>query len=621
MSYNSDLQRNNDALRGILDKVNELPNAGSLTTEIEEFIIAELAKRGQLKPEFANSIEECTDESKLYVLPDGYIYAYILVEVTIPGGAEYTNRADPASADWCANSRLGSSGVSEETNGSVVTNYIPCKKDDLIRVEGLNIGYLASNANARIHYLDSNKTLLGTNYPFNNTAGAFIHYDLSGFDAYKWDYKVGSTGDGSTYESFADSISFVRFCGEMETDAANVVITVNEEIKTSEPTTALEYKWANTGHAFIQADDGTSIPGYWADHLSSKIARIKELQKLGGKDCFTFVSIADLHAEQNLGKLSGLLARKIMDECNIKYALVLGDIATRHSVATEADMDKSLELGFSILKPILSDALLAQGNHDGAYSTSYGQNYSRGKIYETFSRKVGLVGDVHFCDDGYGYYIDDTANRVRYVILNPHNQLGRTDVNYFNTYRFGQSQFDLMVEALTTMPKDDWGVVFASHIPPVTEVDRHGDGVIESDMTNNIPEQGLLRNMIAAFNVRSESFSGSYDAPGTWDYVNLADVDFSNAKGNFIGYFAGHLHADCLFSGGIYNFPIVTSRCDSANENVFSNNGSDVDEVLKDERIEGTTTEQSFDVFTVNKTERKIYATKIGAGSDREISY
>lgn len=42
---------------------------------------------------------------------------------------------------------------------------------------------------------------------------------------------------------------------------------------------------------------------------------------------------------------------------------------------------------------------------------------------------------------------------------------------------------------------------------------------------------------------------------------------------------------------------------------------------LKNERVAGTTTEQSFDVFTVNKAEKKIFATKIGAGADRVINY
>ncbi len=50
--------------------------------EISAYIATELAKRGQLKPEFANSVEECTDQSKMYVLPDGYIYAYMKKAIT-----------------------------------------------------------------------------------------------------------------------------------------------------------------------------------------------------------------------------------------------------------------------------------------------------------------------------------------------------------------------------------------------------------------------------------------------------------------------------------------------------------------------------------------------------------
>lgn len=45
--------------------------------EFSAYIATELAKRGQLKPEFANDISECIDTTKLYVLPDGHIYAYM----------------------------------------------------------------------------------------------------------------------------------------------------------------------------------------------------------------------------------------------------------------------------------------------------------------------------------------------------------------------------------------------------------------------------------------------------------------------------------------------------------------------------------------------------------------
>jgi hypothetical protein len=48
---------------------------------IDDEIVTELAKRGQLAPEFANNIEECVDTTKLYVLPDGYIYSYVTESV------------------------------------------------------------------------------------------------------------------------------------------------------------------------------------------------------------------------------------------------------------------------------------------------------------------------------------------------------------------------------------------------------------------------------------------------------------------------------------------------------------------------------------------------------------
>jgi lysophospholipase L1-like esterase len=52
-------------------------NPDTMKAELNAYIATELAKRGQLKPEFANTVDDCTDTSKLYVLPDGYIYAYM----------------------------------------------------------------------------------------------------------------------------------------------------------------------------------------------------------------------------------------------------------------------------------------------------------------------------------------------------------------------------------------------------------------------------------------------------------------------------------------------------------------------------------------------------------------
>lgn len=45
--------------------------------ENRDYLAGELAKRTQTAPQFADTLSECVDSGKIYVLPDGYIYAYM----------------------------------------------------------------------------------------------------------------------------------------------------------------------------------------------------------------------------------------------------------------------------------------------------------------------------------------------------------------------------------------------------------------------------------------------------------------------------------------------------------------------------------------------------------------
>lgn len=79
-----------------------------------------LTKTMQLAPEFANSIDECTDTSKLYVLPDGYLYAF--QKGVVEGGL--VNKIDEAG--YIDNKRLSTSGSGElkDAIGYVSTGMI-----------------------------------------------------------------------------------------------------------------------------------------------------------------------------------------------------------------------------------------------------------------------------------------------------------------------------------------------------------------------------------------------------------------------------------------------------------------------------------------------------------------
>ena len=160
---------------------------------------------------------------------------------TLKVGAEdipaYTNLADPTSADWQEGYRLSlSSGGTSALAGHTTTNYIPCKRGDVLRVKGLNIvGYLADGATespnaAKIVTYDSSKTKLSGLYGITLTGNNSAYAS-----------KVTTSGDVSTYTILRDNddvqcttseCAYVRIDGELMDGytAEDVIITVNEEI-------------------------------------------------------------------------------------------------------------------------------------------------------------------------------------------------------------------------------------------------------------------------------------------------------------------------------------------------------------------------------------------------------
>ena len=579
------------------------------------------------------------------------------------------------------------------------------------------------------------------------------------------------------------------------TGNTTVHITADERTKWNQAVTDV----GNLSEEIVNLKGGT-IPDYWQTHLDEKIASIKALQDAGGKDCFSFVVITDMHAcvhtneAYNWQPKSPILARYIMDKCDIKYILCLGDTDSRGCWENKENLMNDHEyINGEMFAPVMGRLLRTQGNHDGNYGKldrdgngvignynedgtlkpfsereTYVYSLTPAEMYNYIYRKVGLVGDVHFDKSGTGYYIYDVSNDVLYIMLNTHNtkyelnEDGTAKYSPMWTFRFQQSQYDMVIEALNSIKSDSCAVVIVGHVPfdksgeveawggtndtdsdcglmkrmltayknkevfsGVFEgtADGEGGGLVagftnkadtsDSDFldgqymnvsnnavsgfgenttyatTNYIPavcpnkvadiarmqgfdvtqgiryacydvnknvllagvstshaalfttdENGVTRwavgnaeDYISTSNANAMAFvrfSGvktgtaediivtineeiTYTESGGggngYDYVSV-NADFTNAKGNIVGYFSGHKHIDEDYNDGI---KIVITRCDG-----FQQENT---EALRNERVKGTDTEYSFDVFTVNKATNKIYATKIGAGADREISY
>ena len=210
--------------------------------EFSEYIASELAKRGQIKPEFANSVEECTDTSLLYVLPDGYIYAYMLTESEpeplftnqLPlainsDGTEYVG--DNGEDGYNNGYRISSSGEEKAASGYDATGFIPVVAGDVVRVA--NTDDLADGSRyCTFYYFDSTFAKLTT--PNNQ------YFDQITPEDGVYSFEVYSSAN----------IKYVRMTLVGTTE--ETIITVNEEIAYSSGQVA--YAWANTGHAFVPAD-------------------------------------------------------------------------------------------------------------------------------------------------------------------------------------------------------------------------------------------------------------------------------------------------------------------------------------------------------------------------------
>ena len=76
-SHNTDASAHADIREELSQLSSEKVDLTERIEELEEDVLSIQAQSLQQTPLFANSIEECTDTSKMYVLPDGYIYGYI----------------------------------------------------------------------------------------------------------------------------------------------------------------------------------------------------------------------------------------------------------------------------------------------------------------------------------------------------------------------------------------------------------------------------------------------------------------------------------------------------------------------------------------------------------------
>ena len=210
--------------------------------EFKTYIATELAKRGQLAPEYADSVEwlnENGDQSKMYVLPDGFIHAWILTEKEVTTGGGYTNLIDGTNGyikvgfRYSASSQAWKEYTQPDCTFASIVLPVPTSGNLTIRVRGMA-------------YRSAYPSIYGgtTNSKFSNCFGDGVdtadEYDSNG----DWIFTLSNTA----------GVPYIMTTGILTGSASDVIATVNEEIVEGGTEIVTEYAWANTGLAFVPAD-------------------------------------------------------------------------------------------------------------------------------------------------------------------------------------------------------------------------------------------------------------------------------------------------------------------------------------------------------------------------------
>ena len=132
------------------------------------------------------------------------------------------------------------------------------------------------------------------------------------------------------------------------------------------------------------------------------------------------------------------------------------------------------------------------------------------------------------------------------------------------------------------LPSDDWMCVVFSHVPMWSESEKPFDS---GTLVVNAAEIG---NIISGYTAKTG--------------------EFASHKGKILCWVSGHAHRDALIEWHGTHMVVTNADCFVKSEGAQT-------------RTLGTTSEQCFDIFCVDKKAKKVKIVRIGAGENREFNF
>lgn len=304
---------------------------------------------------------------------------------------------------------------------------------------------------------------------------------------------------------------------------------------------------ADVEEAIGNALGADTLPHYYTDYMTERVAAINNKDCLIGNHGDSFVFITDTHTPRNKMN-SPALIKEIVNNSSVRFVINGGDTIDNHETWDEAV--GILREWRNLMRGIPEYRVM--GNHDlNSISDVEDSRLSEDDWYGTM---VKPTEDMVKTDGKYYFCIDNESQKIRYICL-----------SYLNGRTAERTWFKQRLTELGS----GWTVLVIPHYL-----------------------FGSTTDVIHA--------NGQY-------VINDINEVYGNMNATLIGVLAGHTHADYSTTEVTNGYHLIATTCDA-----FTGTPT---------KTAGTTTEQAFDVIHIDTANRKLYATRIGAGEDRQWDY
>ncbi len=364
-------------------------------------------------------------------------------------------------------------------------------------------------------------------------------------------------------------------------------------------------------------DDGSvsTLPIYFQNGMDHVVNTLASIQR---SDTLSVLFITDTHYASGGFSNTSIMMRSTDHMKNASYLtnkshidLVIhgGDLIDGDQIKSEL-LDNTDTAASSLFTNSSSPIVFLNGNHDDGSLYSYYHDSNkfsdvlvpsdRWNILKQYEDS-GLVMNSGYENRLYGYY-DFSTQKIRVVCVNdfenPYIENSDNTNKYITQDNEGimQDQLSWLANTALKLPDSTWSVMIFQHGPLKGTFD-------DWPFANYNLYDSLLSDFV---NGTAETLTST-----TTDYEVNVPVDFTaQGKGEIIAIFNGHTHHD---GDSSQNGIKLIQTLDSMARNDYPNDQPD--------RPYPSLEEDGWDVVTVDRTNRKIYMTRFGAGSDRTFTY